>query len=314
MNPRATILCPVDFSEAGRGALCYARAVVEHFGGRLIVLTVEDSLLTEAVALSTGAAWNPEHTRVQLAGFVAETFGGRMPTGAEITCEVAVGKPANEILRTAQQERCDLIVMGTHGRTGARKFFFGSTTERVLRETTVPVLATPATVPASVDLEHIRRTVGRVLVPVDLTSASARQVAIAGRLADALDVPVIVTHVIEPVPSLTAATFHLHGLELERRARAEEALRRLIATVPPRLHPEGLVVHGDAAEEISKVAADRRAGLIVVGLHGSPLLGPRMGSVTYRVLCLTPALVLALPPAIAEPVRCDGPDFCAVRA
>ena len=44
---------------------------------------------------------------------------------------------------------------------------------------------------------------------------------------------------------------------------------------------------------------DRHAGLIVMGLHGSPLLGPRMGSVTYRVLCLAPGLVLAVPPARA---------------
>ena len=296
MNTLATVLCPVDFSEEGRGALCYARAVVEHFGGRLIVLTVEDPLLTEAVDLGTGTAWSPEDTRVQLADFVAATFGGRLPKGAEIVCEVAVGKPAEEILRTARHDGCDLIVMGTHGRTGARKFFFGSTTERVLRETTIPVLATPPGPPASVDLEHLRRTVGRVLVPVDLTSASGRQVTIAGRLAEALNVPVIVTHVVEPVRSPLRATFHLQGLELERRARAEEVLRGLLATVPARLHPEALVVHGDPAEEISKVAAARRAGLIVVGLHGSPMLGPRMGSVTYRVLCLTPALVLALPP------------------
>ena len=45
------------------------------------------------------------------------------------------------------------------------------------------------------------------------------------------------------------------------------------------------------------MAHDREVGLIVVGLHGSPLLGPRMGSVTYRLLCLTKTVVLAIPPA-----------------
>ena len=59
---------------------------------------------------------------------------------------------------------------------------------------------------------------------------------------------------------------------------------------------ESLVAFGDPAEEIAKLARERQAGLIVIGLHGSPMLGPRMGSVTYRVLCLAPALVLALPP------------------
>src|SRR5687768_4706614 len=130
MNTPVTVLCPIDFSEAGRGALRYGRAIVEHFGGRLIILTVENPLLTEAIDLGTGIVWDPEVTRKELAEFSTTVFGGRLPRGADIALEVAVGKPAEEILRTAREERCDLIVMSTHGLTGARKFFFGSTTER----------------------------------------------------------------------------------------------------------------------------------------------------------------------------------------
>ena len=51
-----------------------------------------------------------------------------------------------------------------------------------------------------------------------------------------------------------------------------------------------------------EIAHDRQAGLTVVGLHGSLLVGPRMGSVTYRFLCLSGNLVLALPPGhVARP-------------
>lgn len=297
MNTTATVLCPIDFSDAGRGALRYARAIVEHFGGRLIILTVEDPLLTEAIDLGAGIVWDPEVTRKELADFSATVFGGRLPRGADIAFEVAIGKPAEEILRMARQKQCDLIVMSTHGLTGARKFFFGSTTERVLRETAVPVLATPATEYGPDDFDQARGIVGRILVPVDLTSASSRQVLIASGLAQALDVSLILTYVIEPVRSPLAAKLHLHSVEVERRARAEHALRELIAKVSPHVHVEALVVYGDPAEEITKVAADRQAGLIFVGLHGSPMLGPRMGSVTYRVLCLTHGMVLAVPPA-----------------
>ena len=303
MTIRATVLCPIDFSEASRGALRYARAIIEHFGGRLVILTVEDPLLTEAVDLGTGVVWDPEDTRKELADFSATVFGSRPPKGIEVAHEVAVGEPAGLILRTAQKEQCDLIVMSTHGLTGARKLFFGSTTERVLRETTVPVLATPATDDGPDDLEQARRIVRRILVPVDLTAASARQVLVAGRLAQALDVPLIVTYVIEPVRSPLAARLHLHSIDVERRARAEEALRKLIATVTPQVQSEALVAYGDPAEEITKLAGDRHAGLILVGLHGSPLLGPRMGSVTYRVLSLTRGLVLAIPPE-----GCQGAD------
>jgi nucleotide-binding universal stress UspA family protein len=65
------------------------------------------------------------------------------------------------------------------------------------------------------------------------------------------------------------------------------------------LRPDALVAYGEPAEEIAKLARDRDAGLIVIGLHVSALLGARMGSVTYRVLCLTSTLVLSLPPRIA---------------
>jgi nucleotide-binding universal stress UspA family protein len=300
MKSRPAILCPVDFSEASRGALRYGRAIAEHFGGRLVVLAVEDPLLTEAVDLGTGVVWDPEDTRRELSRFAARALGGNPLKSAEVVYEVTVGKPAKQILHVAQEKACDLIVMSTHGLTGMRKMFFGSTTERVLRETTIPVLAISATGEEIDSLHDVRRTVGRIVVPVDLSPASVHQVQIARALSDALSVPFIVTHVVEPVRSPLAAKLHLPNIELERRTRAEDALSELLATVPRQLHPEALVAYGDPAEEISKIARDRQAGLIVIGLHGSPALGPRMGSVTYRVLCLSTSMVLALPPQPAQ--------------
>lgn len=296
MNARATILCPVDFSDASRGALRYAKALTEHFGGRLVLLTVEDPLLTEAIDLGTGHVWDPEDTRAELARFASNVIGaGELKTTA-VEYEVAVGKPARQVLQVARDKGCDLIVMSTHGLTGVRKMFFGSTTERVLRETTIPVLATPPTDEDPKSLSDIRRLVGRVLVPVDLSDASIHQVQVARAISEAFSVPLLVTYVVEPVRSPLAKRLQLPSIELERKTRAEDALAELLATVPRQLHPEALVAYGDPAEEISKIARDRRAGLLVIGLHGTPMLGPRMGSVTYRVLCLTPSLVLALPP------------------
>jgi nucleotide-binding universal stress UspA family protein len=296
MTSRTAILCPVDFSEGSRGALRYARVIAEHFGARLVVLAVEDPLLTEAIDLATGQVWNPDDTRSELAHFAAGALGGNPLRGVDVEYLVAVGKPARQILHVAQENACDLVVMSTHGLTGMRKMFFGSTTERVLRETTIPVLATPPAGSEPDSLEAIKRTIGRILVPVDLGAASVRQVGIASALAGALQVPVIATHVVEPVRSPLAAKLHLPHIDMERRARAEDALAELLTKVPPGLHAEALVAYGDPAEEIAKVARDRKAGLIVIGLHGTSAQGPRMGSVTYRVLSLSSALVLAIPP------------------
>lgn len=291
-----TVVCPVDFSDANRATIRYAAAVATHFGARLIFLTVEDPLLTEAIDLGTGVVWEPEETRKEITRFVDKVFHNAPPAGVTLEYEVAVGKPADEILRIAAERQCDLIVMGTHGLTGMRKLFFGSTTERVLRETTVPVLATTPSDPGPLHLSDARAIIRRILVPVDLSEHSLPQIQVARGLSEALQVPMIAAHVIEPMRSPLAEKLHLPHLDLERKTRAEDALDDLIATVPRQLHPEALVVYGDPAEEIAKLARDRQAGLVVIGLHASPMRGPRMGSVTYRVLCLAPALVLALPP------------------
>ena len=299
MNVRPSILCPIDYSEASAGALRYAAAIAEHFVTRLIVLSVEDPLLTTAMDLGTGAHWTPDISEREMAKFVSRVFGdGTAKLGIEY--DVAVGKPPVEILRVARERSCDLIVMSSHGLTGARKFFFGSTTERVLRETSVPVLVTPSLDPGPVHVEDARRILGRIVVPVDLSPASRHQTEVARELAEALNLTLLLVHVIEPVKSHLLSRLHLAGLDSSRRAAAEDGLDELITAVPERLHPEALIVVGDPAEETAKVVRDRKAGLVVVGLHGSPLLGPRMGSVTYRLLCLSPALVLAVPPKIGD--------------
>lgn len=296
MNARPSILCPIDFSEASRGALRYSAAIATHFGARLIVATIEDPLLTEAMDLGAGVVWKPEDSIEELKEFAATTFGADEAAGIALDYDVAVGKPAPEVLRVAAERGCDLIVISTHGRTGIRKLFFGSTTERVLRETHTPVLVTPPVDPGPVRLEDARALLGRVLVPVDLSPASPHQVKVAEAIAGALDLPLLVGHVIEPVRSRFTGRFHLPSLEANRRAVAEDGLNALVAGLPPGLQAEGLVAYGDPAEEIAKIARDRQAGIVVMGLHASPLLGPRMGSVTYRLLCLAQSLVLALPP------------------
>ena len=76
MAHRPAVLCPVDFSDASRGALRYARAITQHFGSRLVILAVEDPLRTEAVDLGTGVVWDPETTRHDLAHFASRTLLG----------------------------------------------------------------------------------------------------------------------------------------------------------------------------------------------------------------------------------------------
>jgi nucleotide-binding universal stress UspA family protein len=301
MNVRPSILCPIDYSDASAGALRYAAAIAEHFMTSLIVLNVEDPLLVAAIDMRAGIHWTREDSEREVATFTTRTFATDAASLALCEYDVAIGKPPVEILRVARERSCDLIVMSSHGLTGARKLFFGSTTERVLRETTVPVLVTPPVNPGPVHIEDARRLIGRIVVPVDLSPASLHQMQVAGGVAEALDLPLVVVHVVERLKSRLASRRNLSGLDLVRRSEAEAHLGELVAQIPRGRRAEALVAYGDPAEETAKIVRDRHAGLVVMGLHGSPLLGPRMGSVTYRILCLSPTLVLALPPKLAEP-------------
>jgi len=295
MTFKPSVLCPIDFSESSRGALRYAAMIAGHCGSSLTLLAVNDPVFVEAAELTGGHAHLADETRREMERFHRQALGKASNTPVDLRFEIASGKPAPEILRVARERRSDLIVIASHGSTGFRKLFFGSTTERVLRETGVPVLVTPGDA-APVDLEDVRKTIRRVLVPVDLTAASSHQLDVAGRLADALALPLLLVHIIEPVRSILSAHGTPATVETERRYRAEADLERAAEGIVGGSRAEALVAYGEPAEEIAKVASDRGAGLIVMGLHSSPVLGPRMGSVTYRVLCLAHRLVLALPP------------------
>ena len=301
-----SLVCPIDFSDASRGALRYAAAIADHFGARLTILTVDDPLLA---SVATDAGREPslvEETRQELRRFVAESLPDRSSAAGTMELRVAVGKPAGEILRVARERETDLIVMSSQGRSGVSKRFFGSTTERVLRETTVPVLVTPKDGGDVRSLADISRRVRRIVAPVDLTAASAHQVMVAAGLAGGLSVPLILAHVLEPVFVPPAVRLAVPGSDAERRAEAEAQLLDLAGAALAAPAVETLVVSGDPSEEIVKLAETRGAGLVVIGLHSSGLLGPRMGSVTYRVLCLAHALVIALPPVTAASSHRDA--------
>ncbi len=138
------ILCPVDFSEHSHRALDVALRLAALAGSHVMVITVVDPLLDAASeALGNRAALTGQ-TQDALRDMLARTAAAhREPVG--IT--VAVGDAAEKILEHAVECEADLIVMGTQGLEGARRFVFGSTTEAVLRQARVPVMAVPAPEP-----------------------------------------------------------------------------------------------------------------------------------------------------------------------
>jgi nucleotide-binding universal stress UspA family protein len=294
---RPSVLCPVDFSEASRGALRYAAAVAEHFYATLTVLAVDEMPIVLSGPLTPGESSLPTLGRADVERFVANTFGERVLSVPQLEIVVAAGKPSAVILRHVATHAPDLVVMSTHGRRALRKALFGSTTERVLREATVPILVTPPEDAGPASVEALKERLARVLVPVDLSAVSARQVRIAQGLAEAFDARLSVLHVME-APSLPARHEAMRAdLELEQFNRVQPTLNSLLADVPPRLHAEAVLRTGSAPDEIAAAVTALHADLVVIALHSNPAAAARMGSVTYSVLCQVNQLVLALPPS-----------------
>jgi nucleotide-binding universal stress UspA family protein len=140
------ICCAVDFSEPSRVALETAAGLAKAAGATLALVhayavpaPVGDFLVTPK-DLGTLASGEAERTMRRWQEEAERRVGGPVKTA------VVAGDPASEIIRFARAEAADLVVVGTHGRTGLKRLVIGSVAERVVREAPCPVLvARPAT-------------------------------------------------------------------------------------------------------------------------------------------------------------------------
>lgn len=139
------ILLPVDFSDCSRAALRHATFIGDEFGSEIHVLHVWDipGHLRPDLTVWTGdiSASLHEHARQEaeqaLEDFAKDTgVAGRRG----LTLETASGPPASTVVAKAEEGAYDLIVMGTHGRTGLSHLVLGSIAEHVVRHAQCPVL------------------------------------------------------------------------------------------------------------------------------------------------------------------------------
>ena len=138
------ILCPVDFSANAEHALRYAVALAQSHGAELVLLHVmemPDYALPEgtlAVGVTTLDLVREleEGCRQQLEA-LAESARADV---AQVTTQFVTGAPFVEIVRAARDQEADLIVMGTHGRSGLAHMMIGSVAEKVVRKAPCPVL------------------------------------------------------------------------------------------------------------------------------------------------------------------------------
>ena len=233
-----SILCPVDFSEESQNALRWAVALAAKHQSRLTCTQCSRSVAGARGSSTLRPGPAEGETEPALREFVAAAVPRTASWAPIPVLDVRVGDPSSVILETADREHVDLIVMGTHGLGGFRKWFLGSTTERVLRRTHVPLLTVPSAGPSVVlDASGPRFAIKSILAATDFSEASSNAVQLAAELAHEFSVPLVITHVVTPVVVPTQWQPYVEFADEDRVTQARERLDKWL-----RIFPQGFRV------------------------------------------------------------------------
>jgi nucleotide-binding universal stress UspA family protein len=223
----------------------------------------------------------------------------------DISIEVTIreGSPATEILSHAVDLKADLLVMGTHGRSGFERLLLGSVTEKVIRKASCPVLTVPRhhhdALPATPVLFK------QILCPVDFSDCSMRGLNYAMSLAQETDAHVTVVHVMAFGVDATADMYDTimtdDRLSLaDYRTRREEDVRQRMKEAVPEIgaaycRVDTMVSSGKPSREILRIAAEQQTDLIVIGVQGRGAADLMfLGSTTNHVVRAATCPVLTL--------------------
>ncbi len=255
------ILFATDFSPYSNAALPYALAIARQFGARVYGAHV---LASEEYVFAAADAWPNYAQQVEQRQQQAVAQLEKQLGGVPHKTFSSVGDVWNVLFRLIGEHDLDLIVLGTHGRTGARKLLMGSIAEQIFRQAPCPVLSVGPNVPTTPNSE-IRFQ--HILFATDFGKESLAALPYAVSLAEEEQAELALLHIVEQ-PSAGI-------LELEEVTAS--LVRRLKDLAPPEAESwcrmEFLVEFGHLrqfappAERILEVARDRAADLIVLGVR-----------------------------------------------
>lgn len=278
----AHILCPVDFSDISQHAVDHAVTMANWYQARLTLLYVFANLpFMDLAPLVLEDANRKTYTTAM------RNMAARVSTDVPVDLRVEEAAYVyDEILRQQTDTGADLLVLGTHGRSGFQRLFLGSVTEKVIRKASCPTLVVPPRAPdvAPDTPVHFRR----IICPVDFSDTSLEALAYALNLAEESDAQLTLLHAVE-IPLGSDYEGGPEMLKSVRAAAAAEARRRLHELVPEQARTYCTVdvqtVEGRAYREVLRHVVDVRADLVVMGVHGRGALDLLLfGSTTHHVV------------------------------
>lgn len=296
------ILVPIDFSENATLANEQARLIAERFGAELHVVHVTQHP-TVTQFFQSGAPESEERKHNVYAsewmGLPIEKPPSQKPgdekqgvSHQSIRKLREAPAVAEGILTYVTENNIDLVIMGTHGRTGLRRWVMGSTAEEVVRRASCPVLTI-----RNGEVRLPAKEPRRILVPVDFSEPTRSLIGHAREMAAVNEAEVDLLYVIEEPSALRL--FKVDGFrallpEVARRAR--DRLKSVAEeTTGPDVPLRYNILTGEPGREIVQFAEAQSASGIMMGTHGrSGLRRLAVGSVAERVMRTAPCPVFAL--------------------
>ncbi|MGA2428419.1 MAG: universal stress protein [Candidatus Acidiferrum sp.] len=247
------VLFATDFSPAADAAIPYVREIATRYGANLVTLHVRPPvLMTPPGSWTSTVEGTAIEEQTQREG-LRLAFSDLRPTVLFEDGDIHAG-----IAAAVENHKIDMIVAGTRGRSGVEKFFLGSTAEEIFRHAFCPVL----TVGPNSRIAPARTGLREILYATDFNRGLSEAASYAVSLAQEFQARLTLIHVI---PERKAG-------ELVSAAQLEAGCRELLhKLVPPDAEawcePEFVIERGEVAEKILTAAKDRKADLIVLGVH-----------------------------------------------
>ena len=268
------ILCPVDFSDYSRRALDHAIAIARWYKSTVTVLRVFSPAPVAAAGPGAVVLEPIVLTPVDRDQLLADTKAfaeTESAPGVTIEAVVREGNTAGEILDQAATMKADLLVIGTHGRSGFERLLLGSVAEKVLRKATCPVMTVPKALPDAVPAGPV--VYRRILCPVDFSDSSLHALKYALSMAQEADGQLTVLHVVAHEFDYSPDIEYDSGMTIgdflkEREDALHRRLQEVVAGAPEFCRVERLMTHGKPWREVLRVAEEQRSDLIVMGVQG----------------------------------------------
>ena len=281
------ILWATDFSACSEAALQYALAFSRRYGSHLYLAHVVRPESFEFVVPEAVNAMLEEARRGAEDQMARLLVTGRL-RGVSHQVIIGAGMLWPVISKIVEEHEIDMIVAGTHGRTGFQKLFLGSVAQELFRQSPCPALTVGPHVHSHADEDIVVR---RVLYATDFSPASEISARYALSIAQENQAELTLLHAVEEGDSLSPG---------RRMEVADSVGRQLLELLPAPdralQEPQLAVEFGPPAETILKAAEKHRADLIVLGIRRpSHLFGHPASKTAYKVVCGAACPVLTVP-------------------